>query len=291
MAPVNDEAKKHNQNLPGMGGIYNTVNFHLYHYAGIGQRSDSELQANNPVKYIDPTGLSTCVDENSGIILSASDDRDCGVYAYPTVDGQRVEGSGLPNGLTGTPGYFASSPTGPRDIQIPGQDKNYIGKNINDYGSGFTYGDFRFTLQKEGVIGVPLPNTWEIFGDALSASAFFLNCANAGCTVAGQFAVAEGCGTAAGCCDIGATIFYFAGGCNDKAMVSLIGVGLDIVPYAAYAFKPSLQPAYNMVTKRFVNPATGRFITNASGYRNYLLGPVTGITYSIGSNIYSSKKN
>ncbi|MGI5174090.1 hypothetical protein H0R92_10905 [Treponema sp. OMZ 840] len=39
-----------------MGGIYNTVNFHLYHYAGIGQRSDSELQANNPVKYTDPTG-------------------------------------------------------------------------------------------------------------------------------------------------------------------------------------------------------------------------------------------
>ena len=39
-----------------MGGIFNTVNMHLYHYAGIGQRSDSELQANNPVKYIDPDG-------------------------------------------------------------------------------------------------------------------------------------------------------------------------------------------------------------------------------------------
>jgi len=25
--------------------------------------------------------------------------------------------------------------------------------------------------------------------------------------------------------------------------------------------------AYNMVANRFVNPATGRFITNASGYR------------------------
>ena len=45
LAPVNDEAKKHNQNLPGMGGIYNSINMHLYHYAG-----------NNPVKYTDPDG-------------------------------------------------------------------------------------------------------------------------------------------------------------------------------------------------------------------------------------------
>lgn len=39
-----------------MGGIYNTMNFHLYHYTGIGQRSDSALQANNPIKYTDPDG-------------------------------------------------------------------------------------------------------------------------------------------------------------------------------------------------------------------------------------------
>ena len=31
--------------LPGMGGVYNTVNFHTYHYAG-----------NNPVKYVDLDG-------------------------------------------------------------------------------------------------------------------------------------------------------------------------------------------------------------------------------------------
>jgi RHS repeat-associated protein len=45
VAPVNDEAKKRNGNLPGMGGVFNYVNLHAYHYAG-----------NNPVKYVDPDG-------------------------------------------------------------------------------------------------------------------------------------------------------------------------------------------------------------------------------------------
>jgi len=47
-APINDDARKRNQNLPGMGGVFNTVNLHAYHYAG-----------NNPVKYVDPNGETT----------------------------------------------------------------------------------------------------------------------------------------------------------------------------------------------------------------------------------------
>ena len=44
-APIDEEAKKYNQNLPGMGGVFNHINSNLYHYAG-----------NNPVKYTDPDG-------------------------------------------------------------------------------------------------------------------------------------------------------------------------------------------------------------------------------------------
>ena len=63
IAPTNDEAKKHNENLPGMGGVFNVVNLHVYHYAG-----------NNPVKYVDPDGRDieevALVDPGLGLMIA-----------------------------------------------------------------------------------------------------------------------------------------------------------------------------------------------------------------------------
>ena len=55
-APIDDKAKKDNENLPGMGGVFNVVNLHVYHYAGYSQRS---FELYNPVKYTDPDGRET----------------------------------------------------------------------------------------------------------------------------------------------------------------------------------------------------------------------------------------
>jgi hypothetical protein len=49
-APVDDQARERNGNLPGQGGVFNLVNLHVYHYAG-----------NNPVKYTDPDGRDTII--------------------------------------------------------------------------------------------------------------------------------------------------------------------------------------------------------------------------------------
>ena len=43
-------ARKHNQNIPGMGGLFNAVNLSLFHYVG-----------NNPVRYVEHTGLAQAV--------------------------------------------------------------------------------------------------------------------------------------------------------------------------------------------------------------------------------------
>jgi RHS repeat-associated protein len=74
--------------LPGMGGVYNTVNLHVYHYAG-----------NNPVKYTDPDGRTTEIDESTGKVKNVTFDFNFdfsdAVIAYPySGDGTRLEGPG-----------------------------------------------------------------------------------------------------------------------------------------------------------------------------------------------------
>jgi len=79
-APIDDEAKKHNENLPGMGGVFNVVNLHLYHYAG-----------NNPVKYEDPDGEHIEVfDNNDGTYTICGGTINNDLSIYLTVDGQRT---------------------------------------------------------------------------------------------------------------------------------------------------------------------------------------------------------
>ena len=97
-APIDDEAKKHNENLPGMGGVFNVVNLHLYHYAG-----------NNPVKYTDPDGR----EQNSpqkiftkvlSFIATNNEEARASIKANTQITIQR---SSLDNGQNGQ--YFTSS--------------------------------------------------------------------------------------------------------------------------------------------------------------------------------------
>jgi len=57
---ISDEAKDHNSKLPGMGGVFNTINLDGYQYAG-----------QNPVKLVDPDGnQSTPYDLETNLIMS-----------------------------------------------------------------------------------------------------------------------------------------------------------------------------------------------------------------------------
>ena len=68
-----------------------------------------------------------------------------------------------------------------------------------------------------------------------------------------QFIVAEGCGTVATFCDIGAAICYHMSGNQLKRNFALFGVGLDLISGAACYFKPELKTGYNIAAKCFIN--------------------------------------
>jgi hypothetical protein len=80
-APINEEAKKHNQNLPGMGGVYNYINLHVYHYAG-----------NNPVKLTDPDGRTDVGKILLGLISIAGS---AGIFVFTIIEDGGTLGLGI----------------------------------------------------------------------------------------------------------------------------------------------------------------------------------------------------
>jgi hypothetical protein len=54
--PKDNEARRRNRNLPGEGGVFNYVNLAVYHYG-----------ANNPLRYIDPTGSFEVIKQNRNL--------------------------------------------------------------------------------------------------------------------------------------------------------------------------------------------------------------------------------
>jgi len=80
-APVNNAARRRNQNLPGNGGVYNTINLHLYRYAGNNpiKLTDPDGRMDGPDHYVETYGIATDMgftDEQARIMAKAGEDVD-----------------------------------------------------------------------------------------------------------------------------------------------------------------------------------------------------------------------
>jgi hypothetical protein len=113
--PLNDDARQRNQRLPGQGGVFNPVNLGLFSYA-----------ANNPVKYVDPNGQSTYVDERGVVLLTDPADKDCGIYMQSSTEIQDYNKT-KKVGETWFLDAFVKPETGEAEGRV------YFGQNIDDY--------------------------------------------------------------------------------------------------------------------------------------------------------------
>jgi len=121
--------------LPGLGGIYNTVNFHVYHYAG-----------NNPVKYTDPDGRmpGDPFDTSDEAAIDALD------YINPISIDKNEEYAGVIYKDPNTGKFYATEPKskGSGVKSNPGSAP----KGMDRVGDYHTHGDY----SKEGPGGVPI---------------------------------------------------------------------------------------------------------------------------------------
>ena len=128
-APVNDEARKRNGNLPGMGGVFNHVNLHAYHYAG-----------NNPVAYRDPDGKFVQNNTNSALVIRTED----GDYELVGPGGTyfgKVDGVVMQNGT-----IHKISDTNKFDFSIPGVNIKVKTSEINLIVGQDEDGNYTFNL-------------------------------------------------------------------------------------------------------------------------------------------------
>jgi hypothetical protein len=141
-APIDDDAKKHNQNLPGMGGVYNYVNLHVYHYAG-----------NNPIKLVDPDGR------------NPFDYSDINALTYNYYDKQIKRGLSLPgisigNAINSVKNFFSNVFKGEGSLSLQ-LSARVAGSNLNVSvkfsGGGVTANiDSSIISQLEAVAGTPI---------------------------------------------------------------------------------------------------------------------------------------
>jgi RHS repeat-associated protein len=122
-APVNDEAKKRNESLPGMGGVFNYANLHAYHYAG-----------NNPVRYTDPDGR--LMRDEDGTLIFEPEGEVRGAYHASGLSTTMQDGSLYAD--DGTPILAGEN----KDASVPGFDTNC---------HGYTFGDGQYWINPEQV--------------------------------------------------------------------------------------------------------------------------------------------
>jgi len=127
-APIDDEARKRNGSLPGGGGVFNYVNFHVYHYGG-----------NNPVKYVDPDGRAP------GDAFDKPDEAafDVLVFINNTSIDRNVEYSGAIYQNPDDGKYYA---TEPETLNLPDRSRSIPGpKGTKTVGQYHTHGNYMYS--------------------------------------------------------------------------------------------------------------------------------------------------
>jgi hypothetical protein len=152
-APVNEEARRRNGNLPGMGGVFNYVNLHVYHYAG-----------NNPVKLTDLDGKSSekntvkLLHDNAQNIIAAGKEFgvDPVVIAACIYGEQRLNVNWIDH-LTDRAAFFLDTSVGIGQVKISTakmlEDSGYIEKT-----SSYIYSAMLIEISREEAIADKLLN-------------------------------------------------------------------------------------------------------------------------------------